>query len=74
MHIREGMMQGEPLLTIAYGIDILLLIKKLKWELPAATQTCYSGDLRALGTFTRIEDYFHSLKLRGPGHGYYTEL
>ena len=38
MHIREGVMQGEPIAMISYVIGILPLIKNLKRDLPGVTQ------------------------------------
>ena len=58
---------------IAYGIGILPLIKNLKWEIPDITHPWYAGDAGVLGTFTRIETYFDSITLQGPGRGYYTK-
>ena len=38
LHSREGVMQGNTLSKIAYGIGILLIIKKLNQEIPDVTQ------------------------------------
>ena len=58
---------------IAYNICIFPLIKKTKREFPDVTQPWYADDTGALGTFTRIEAYFNSLKRNGPGRGYHPE-
>ena len=73
LHSREGVTQGDPLATIAYGIGILPLIKNLKQEIPDVTQTCYNDNAGALGMFTRLETYFDSLTRQVPGRGYYPE-
>ena len=65
------MKQGDPLTMIAYGINILPLIKNLKREIPDVTQPWYADDVGALGTFASIEIYFDSLTRQGPGLGYY---
>ena len=67
MHSREGVTQGDPLATIAYSIGILPLIKNLKRELHDVTQTRYVDNDRELGTFARIDTYFHSLTQQGLG-------
>ena len=56
---------------IAYGIGILPLIKNLRREITDFTQPWNSDDAGDLGTFTRLETYFDSLKRQGPGRGYY---
>ena len=67
------MTQGYPLAMVAYGIDIFLLIKKLKALFPHLTQPCYADNDGALGTFTNIGLYFNSPILSNPGRGYYPE-
>ena len=71
LHSKEGMTQGYTLAMILYGIGILLLIKKLKREIPDVTQPWYSDKSGALVTFSRIETYFNSLTLQVPGRIYY---
>ena len=56
---------------IAYRIGILLLINNLKHEIPDVTRPWYADNVRALGTFARLETYFDSLTLQCPGQGYY---
>ena len=58
---------------IAYGVDILPLIKSLKQEIPDVTQPWDADDAGALGTFTRLATYFDSLTLQGLGCGYNPE-
>ena len=45
------MAQGDPLYMVAYGIGIILLIKRLKSTFPDVTHSWYAGDTGALGTF-----------------------
>ena len=61
------MAQRDPLATIAYSIDILMIIKNLKKEFTDVTQTWYNDDAGALGTFARIKEYFCSLEWNVPG-------
>ena len=70
MHIMEGMTQGEPLSIVAYVIGVLLPIKFLKVAYPDATQTWYSDNAGAIGTFDNIGLYFNLVKQLGPGRGY----
>ena len=58
---------------IAYGIDILLIIKDRKREIPNVTQPWYADYDGALYTFTRLETYFDFLTRQGPGQGYHPE-
>ena len=73
LHRREGVTQGDPLAMIAYGIGILPLTKNLKRAIPDITQPWYADDAGDLGTFARLETYFDSLKLQGPGRGYHPD-
>ena len=70
LHSREGVTQGGPLAMITYRIRILPLIKNLKQAIPDVTQPWYADNAGALGTFTRLENYFDSLTHQGPGQGY----
>ena len=56
---------------IAYGINILLIIKDRKREIPNVTQPWYADYSGALGMFSRIHTYFDFLTLQGPVHGYH---
>ena len=73
MNSREGVTQGGPLSMVAYGIDVLPLIKNLKSEFPDITQTCYAANAGALCTFTNVELNFNLLKRFSLGRGYYHE-
>ena len=64
-HSREGVIQGDPLAMIAYGIGILPLIKNLKRAIPDVIQTWYTNDAGDLGTFERLETYFDFLTRQG---------
>ena len=48
---REGAIHGGALAMVTYGIDILLLIKKLKSVYPDITQPCYACNTGALGRY-----------------------
>ena len=58
---------------VSYGIGFLLLIKCPKSAHDGITQPWYAEYTSALGTFENIGLYFNSLKLFGPGLGYYPE-
>ena len=51
------MTQGYTVPMVAYGIDILPLIKNLKSEFPDVTHPWYADDVSALGTFTIVKRY-----------------
>ena len=58
---------------VAYSIDVIPMIKKLKAAYPDVTQPCSTDDVGALGTYKNIELYFNLQKKIGPGSGYYPE-
>ena len=62
---REGVMQRNPLSMFAYDIGSITLIKQPK-AYNYATQTWYSDNVGAIGTFGNIELYFNFLKYSGP--------
>ena len=51
-------MQGDPLAMVAYGIAVILLIKKLKLVYLDINQPRYSDNLGALGMYNNIKLYF----------------
>ena len=67
------MTQGDPLVMVAYGIGIILLVIRLKAEFPDITQPWYAYDSSALGIFANFEQYFNFLKQLGAVRGYYPE-
>ena len=66
-------MQGDPLVMNNYVIGLFPRIKNLNQEIPDVTDTCYTGNARALGTFARIGTYFNFLTRQGLGRRYYPE-
>ena len=73
LHSREGVKQGDSIAMIAYRIEIIPLIKKLKREIPDVTQPWYADDAGALGVFAILETYFDSLTCHSPGQEYHPE-
>ena len=61
LYSREGLIQGEPLAMVAYGIGVLLLIKQLKSEYPDVTQPYYAEDTGSLSTFDNMKLYINDL-------------
>ena len=51
LYIKEGVMQGDPLTMIPYGLRFIPLIRKLQVEHPKFTQPWYTDDAGAGGTF-----------------------
>ena len=74
LHSMEGLIQGDPLYMVTYGIGFLPLIKRLKVAYPDVTHPWYSDNAVALSTYENIELYFNLLKLFGLSRGYYPEF
>ena len=51
LFIKEGGSQGDPLVMVAYGLGILLLIRELRQARPGVTQPWYAYDSGAGSTF-----------------------
>ena len=51
--------RGGAIAMIAYGVCILLIIKKLKTEFPGFTQPWYADNARELVMYKRVEAYVH---------------
>ena len=58
---------------VANGIGVLPLIKRVKAAYPDVTQTWYTDNSGALGTFDNIGSQFNALKIFGRGCINYTE-
>ena len=65
LHSKEGMNQRDPLSMIAYGIEVLPIIRELWNAHPLVTQPLYAGDAGAGGTFQQILEHFRDLQARG---------
>ena len=51
LYSKEGLTQGNPLLMVAYGLGILLLIQELQKDHPRVTQPWYADDAGSGGNF-----------------------
>ena len=49
------MTHGHPLDMIAYGIGIILLLKRLNSAYPDVTQSWYADNVGSLGTLDHLE-------------------
>ena len=58
---------------VAYGIGVLLLIKRVKAADHDVINPWYADDAKALGKFNNLERDFNSLKHNSPSWGYYPE-
>ena len=65
------MTEGDPLDMVAYGIGVIVTIKRLKAADLDVTQPWYAADVEALGTYENIKLYFNMVKQFCPGRGYY---
>ena len=66
-------MHGHPLAMVAYGIEILPLIKHLKSTYPDVMQPWYVDNAGALGMFDHLEKYFKALRRNGSEQGYFPD-
>jgi hypothetical protein len=73
VHSQEGVMQGDPISMVAYGILLLPLIRTLKDEIPEVDQPWYADNAGAGGTFKGRWQYFEKLQEKGPRQGYFPE-
>ena len=55
LYRKEGVIQGEPLATIANNIGVLPLIRELWEENPPVTHPCYADDAGARGGGVRAD-------------------
>ena len=58
---------------IAYGIEVLPLIRDIRNAHPQVTQTWYADDAGAGGTFQQILEHFQKLQARALAQGCYPE-
>ena len=77
LYNREGVVQGDQLYMVAYGIGVILLTKLPKASYTDVTQPWYTDNYDALDTFDNIGLYVNSLekfvKKFVTGCGYYPE-
>ena len=64
LHIRESVAQGEPLAIVAYGIGVILHIKKLEAAYPDVINPLYDEDAGALDMYKKIDLCFNLVKNR----------
>ena len=57
------MTQGDPPAMVSYGIEVLLLIKRLKAVHPDVIHPWYADNYGALGAFDKIGLYFNGFKV-----------
>jgi hypothetical protein len=63
LYSKEGVMQGDPLSILGYGIGILSLIRCLKQEFSAVKQPWYANDAGAgAASLTYASSFFASKK------------
>jgi hypothetical protein len=70
---KEGVIQGDPLSMVVYGLTLLPLIQQLKDEFPDVFQLRHINDAGGGGKFQRIQEYFLWLVKLGPEYGYFPE-
>ena len=70
---KEGVIQGDPLAVVSYGMGIPPLIQEFRKAHPGITQPWYADDAGAGGTFGAIRQNLIDLMERGPLRGYFPE-
>ena len=73
LHSKEGLIQGNPLVMIAYGIGVLPLIRELRDAHPRVTHPCYADGAGVGGTFDQVQTPLWDMQARGPAQGYCPE-
>jgi hypothetical protein len=70
---KKGVMQDDALSMVAYGRDILPLIRRLKQEFPGVKQSWYADDAGTGAHFPVCGQFFERLQEIGPSYGCYSE-
>ena len=65
------MTQGEALSVIAYGIEVLPLLRELWGTHHCITQPWYADDAGAEGSFVNVLSHLQDLQERGTPRGYF---
>ena len=73
LHRNEGVIQGDPLDMIAYGIGVLPLNREIQGAQPRVAHPWYADDAGAGGKFQKILEHFSDLQAWGPARGYYPD-
>ena len=69
----EGIIQGDPLAMILYGITLVPLAKQLKEAVPDLIHSWYADDAALAGDSSRIRKAVRLLQQWGPQRGYFLE-
>lgn len=70
IYSKEGIIQGDPLSMILYGLTVLPLIKSLKVDFPEVLQIWYADDSSLAGQVTDLGPVLLQLHARGKSRGY----
>ena len=68
---REGTTQGDPLAMAMYALAITPLIKRLKEQVPTASQVWFADDSSAAGRLVALRNWWQHLMILGPEFGYF---
>jgi hypothetical protein len=58
---------------VAFGLELMPLIRRLKEELPTVHQLWYADDAAAGSSFSKIREFMNFLQKHGPSYGYFLE-
>jgi hypothetical protein len=62
LYSKEGVMQGDPLSMLGYGIGILPLIRCLQTKIPTIKQPWYANNAGTGGSFSDLRKFFFGSK------------
>ena len=68
---REDTTQGDPLAMAMYALAITPLIKRLKEQVPTASQVWFADDSSAAGRLVALRNWWQHLMILGPEFGYF---
>ena len=68
---REGTTQGDPLAMAMYALAVTPLIKRLKEQVPTASQVWFADDSSAAGKLVALRNWWQHLMILGPEFGYF---
>ena len=73
MHIKYGMTHGDPLAMLAYGIEVIPLIREIQYTHTRVTQPWYAYYAGLGVSFGNILAHLQDLQGRGQPQGYFPE-
>jgi hypothetical protein len=69
----KGVMQGDPLAMVLYGLALVSLARRLRQAAPAVIQLWYADDFTMVSESRAVAKVMDLLVALGPARGYYPE-